>query len=353
MLVLAGSQRVVPGPASSCERGAAVLRHAQGRPLSPSKRRAPIAGYWRRAYVGRRVLMAVVGRAMANVASHSITLPDRRVVTYTKFGDLNGQPVMYFHGWPGSRLEAELVDRAANKAGALIIAVDRPGMGGSDFQRGRRILDWADDVVALADALRVERFAVLGFSGGGPYALACAHAVPERLSAAATVAGVSPLDAPNGTLGMSKQNRRTFRLARAAPWLLRPMFALMGIGLRRRPDRVLDHLAAPAPAADRAVLQQSETRRVVIASLREAVRQGARGVAYEGRLFARPWGFRLEDVGSQVFLWQGEEDVNVPLAMGQSLAGSFPRCHATYCPDEGHFSLLVNRLPDILASLVD
>src|SRR6266536_1812907 len=108
-------------------------------------------------------------------------------LAYTHYGDPNGQPVMYFHGWPGSRLEAELVSGEARTAGALVIAVDRPGMGGSDFQRGRRLLDWADDVVALADALQLERFAVLGVSGGGPYALACAHAIPQRVSAAATV----------------------------------------------------------------------------------------------------------------------------------------------------------------------
>jgi len=294
----------------------------------------------------------VEGNAVANVASRSITLADLRTLAYTHYGDPNGQPVMYFHGWPGSRLEAELVSGEARTAGALVIAVDRPGMGGSDFQRGRRLLDWADDVVALADALQLERFAVLGVSGGGPYALACAHAIPQRVSAAATVAGLAPYDPADPTLGMSRQNRRTFRVARTAPWLLRPMFALLRLGVHRRPDRVLGQLAAPAPACDRAVLQQPELRRVLVASLREAVRHGARGVAYEGRLLARPWGFRLDDVGSQVFVWQGEQDVNVPAAMGRSLAHAIPLCRATFYREEGHFSLLVNRLPDILAPLV-
>jgi pimeloyl-ACP methyl ester carboxylesterase len=107
-------------------------------------------------------------------ADRTLRLGDGRRLGYAERGDPGGRPLLYFHGWPGARVEARLADEPAKAAGVRLVALDRPGMGFSDFQRGRTFVDWSADVVEVADALQLDRFAVLGISGGGPYAAACA-----------------------------------------------------------------------------------------------------------------------------------------------------------------------------------
>ena len=127
---------------------------------------------------------------MANDRNNQhIKLKDGRALGYAEYGAPEGKPIFYFHGFPGSRLDWMLSDsdNSANELNARIIAVDRPGMGLSDFKRDRKILDWPDDVVELADILQIERFSVLGISGGGPYTFACAFKIPERLTRTAIV----------------------------------------------------------------------------------------------------------------------------------------------------------------------
>src|SRR4051794_20731127 len=121
-----------------------------------------------------------------------LRLSDGRRLAYCEYGSPAGKPVLYFHGWPGSRLEAKLADPVAKKFNAKIIAIDRPGFGMSDFKPNRTLLDWPLDVCELADALGLDRFAVVGVSGGGPYALACARRIPERLTSVAVICGVGP-----------------------------------------------------------------------------------------------------------------------------------------------------------------
>jgi pimeloyl-ACP methyl ester carboxylesterase len=226
-------------------------------------------------------------------------------------------------------------------------------MGGSDFQRGRSFLDWPNDVTELVDALGLERFAVLGVSGGGPYVIACAHSIPDRLRAAVIVAGVAPAPSPDATVGMSSQNRRVFSIARGAPWLARVIFELTAGAVRWFPQSVLPRLSAPAPPCDKAVLERPELQTAILASLRQAFRNGGRGVAYEMTLYARPWGFPLKDARHPIDLWQGTEDVNVPLSMGEELARQLPDCHAHFLEAEGHFSLLANHQQEILAALAE
>src|SRR5512138_1016983 len=123
---------------------------------------------------------------------HTITLHDGRALGYVDYGDPSGRALLYFHGHPGSRREAAFLARQADEAGVRLVGVDRPGMGLSTYKPRRRLLDWPGDVTELADALRIDDFAVVGFSGGGPYAAACAFAIPERVTACGLVASVGP-----------------------------------------------------------------------------------------------------------------------------------------------------------------
>lgn len=284
------------------------------------------------------------------VREEVIRMPDGRRLAYAEYGDPVGTPVFFFHGYPGSRLEGALGDGPARTRHVRIIAADRPGFGLSDAQPGRKILDWPRDVVQLADALGIERFAVAGISGGGPYAAACAYAIPERLTAAAIISGVGPFEAPGATEGMSRQNRVLFALSRRAPWLSGiPLFVMAQV-IRRWPDRALTQMTKAMPDADRKVLSDPAVAGAFKADAREAFRRGIRGAVQEGTLYARPWGFSLEAIRIPVHLWQGGVDRNVPPVMGRYQAQAIPDCVATFYDDEGHM-LGITHLGEILAAI--
>jgi pimeloyl-ACP methyl ester carboxylesterase len=277
-----------------------------------------------------------------------IRLPDGRRLGWAEWGDPSGRPLLYFHGWPGSWAEGRFGDQAAKAHGVRLIAPDRPGMGRSDFQPRRRFLDWPDDVTQVTDALGLERFAVVGVSGGGPYVAVCAWRLPQRLTRVGIASGFGPLDAPGVTAGMSRQNRLLFQVAGWLPVLPRLLLATMAISAIRWPDRVLER--GLAAAVDRVYLQRPQLRAVLAQSLVEALRGGGRGAAWELGLYGRPWGFHLEEIGVPVHLWHGEQDGNAPVAMGRYLAGAIPGCRASFFPGEGHLHF-VDRLPEILAAL--
>ncbi len=290
----------------------------------------------------------------STLTERTIRLPDGRALGYAEFGDPKGQPVFHFHGWPSSRREAQLFHEPAARAGIRLIGVDRPGIGLSDFQPGRRILDWPDDVVALADALEIESFAVQGLSGGGPYAAACAYKIPDRLTACGIVAGLGPLAL--GTEGLAASARAFFFVAGRLPWLLRPLLWLM-MGRfaqdQRKVQELVPKLAQKSAEQDRDALLDPDLKKLLAAGLMGAFRQGTRGPAQEYELYARPWGFELEEVSfDKVHLWHGERDANVPVSMGRAVAERIPNCQAILYPDEAHLTLVLNHSEQIITALV-
>src|SRR5215469_9460078 len=172
-----------------------------------------------------------------------LVLRDGRQLGYAHYGHPGGQPVLYFHGHPGSRLEARFAHTAAAAAGFAVIALDRPGYGLSDFQPGRAITDWPADVAQAADALGISRFSVAGASGGGPYALACAWHLPTRVIRAAVISGVGPYQAAGVTRGMRWQNRVAFQLGSRWPGLARWLMRSMQRNIASRPERTIEALA--------------------------------------------------------------------------------------------------------------
>jgi pimeloyl-ACP methyl ester carboxylesterase len=281
-------------------------------------------------------------------ADQTIGLRDGRRLGYAEWGDPEGRPLLFFHGWPGSRVEGRLGGEAARETGVRLIAVDRPGMGLSDFQPRRILVDWPDDVVELTEALGLDRFAVLGISGGGPYAAACAWKLSHRLSAAGIVSSLAPLDIPGAVAGMGRRNRLSFQLVGRVGVLRRALFAGIGRSVRRRPERTLERgVGSPE---DRPYLDRPEVREILAESLSEAFRGGSRGPAWEMGLYVRPWGFRVEEIRTPVYLSHGEEDANAPITMGRYLAASLPECRASFYPGEGHLHF-VDRLPEIFAAV--
>jgi pimeloyl-ACP methyl ester carboxylesterase len=280
----------------------------------------------------------------------TITLSDGRTLGYAEFGDPDGAPLFWFHGFPGSRLEAKLAGEHAGPASVRIIAPDRPGMGLSTFQRHRRFLDWPEDVRQLADSLGIDRFAVVGISGGGPYASVCALKLADRLSTAGIISGVGPLHARRATDGMSLQNRAMFWLGGHAPLLPEALVWVMS-RQARDPEHFITQMKRSFALVDRPYLDRPDVRATFAAEILEAFRQGSRGAAYELRLYSRRWGFRLKDIAMPVHLWHGDADRNVPATMARYLAKKIPDCRANFYPGEGHL-MAIDRIPEILATLV-
>ena len=281
----------------------------------------------------------------------SVKLSDGRSLSFARFGDPSGKPVFYFHGFPGSRLEPQSNHDAFLKAGIQLLALARPGIGHSTRKNKRKLLDWPDDVVEIAKILKLEKFSILGVSGGGPYALACARAIPGYLNKVTVACGLGPIDAPNATSGMMLSNRVLFRYGKFFPPVLHLSTFLMVRQLSSKPAKGLKKFVEGLPEPDRLVLSKTDAQDFVAASAVEGVRQGSGPLLEEIGIYSRSWGFKLEDLNVPVSLFQGEVDIDVPASMARHQASLIPDCEINLYPDDGHFSLLVNHIDEIIASL--
>jgi pimeloyl-ACP methyl ester carboxylesterase len=288
----------------------------------------------------------------APFATHSTTLRDGRALCWSEHGDPDGRPLLFFHGFPGSRLEAAMVRAEAKRRRVRIVAMDRPGIGGSQPAPGRALLDWPGDVEQLLDALELERAPLVGVSGGVPYALACAHRIPERLTEVGLVCGLGPIHEAGVPEDMVFWNRLGLRAGRALPALARPVLGLVAPVMRRRPQYFVRRLWHEVDEADAAVLADPELRDILASTFAEAFRRGAAGPADDARIYVSPWGFAASEVAKPVRLWHGEADRVVPVAMGRYLARTLPACEARILPGEGHFSIVVRRCEELLRALV-
>jgi len=290
-----------------------------------------------------------------NAIDRTIRLSNGRMLGYAEFGDPNGIPAFYFHGYPGSRLAGQLHAEDAERAGVRLISPDRPGMGLSDFQPGRRILDWPNDVGELADELGIERFAVLGASGGGPYALACAYAIPQRLTLCGVIAGMTPMEYALSAENVKRSNLAIFRMSRRPTWLVH-LVLWLGIGRfagnEQKMRKAMRAMLRELPPEDRSLIEDERIGSILWKDTIEVHRNGTLGCAYELKLYGSDWGFQLEDIAcGNVRLWHGELDVNLPADAARKMAKRIPNCNASYYPDEAHLSTMVHRADEIMAAV--
>lgn len=284
--------------------------------------------------------------------SQILPLGAGRVLGFAEYGVQRGEPIFYFHGWPGSRLEAHLLEDVALEFGVRIIAVDRPGYGLSSFVRGRRLVSWPRDVHLLANALKIDRFSVIGVSGGGPYALSCAAHLPHRVNRTAVVCGVGPLLDSASAAGMQLARQFACAILRQSPAMSRPLSYAVLRGLRTKPGPLIETMAKLLPDADKAVLTESAIRDVLVSSFTDALMQGVQGPAQDLRIYFAPWGFDVSTIDVEVGFWHGEQDVVIPSHMSRTLAGLVPNSRSTYFEDEGHYSLPITRRREIVQSLL-
>ena len=286
-----------------------------------------------------------------------LTLDDGRTLEFLEAGDPDGFPLVYHSGTPSGAVEDEHLFAAARAAGLRLVTYSRPGYGHSTPRGGpdhvvAPILDDADDTAALLDHLGIGEFVTLGWSGGGPRALACGAAMPGRCRAVSLLASVAPLDADglDWLAGMGEENVRDFEAVQAGREAYRPIAeqgaeelgSVTGDDIVASFGDLVDEVDAAALTGDFA-----ET---VAASFRHAMVQGPVGMIEDTLQIVAPWGFDVRSLTVPVAVWQGEHDRMVPYAHGQWLAAAIPGAQAHLFADEGHISLAA-RMDEILADL--
>jgi pimeloyl-ACP methyl ester carboxylesterase len=280
----------------------------------------------------------------------TVGLPDGRTLAYEDYGIRDGFPVLSFHGGLSSRLDAAPAHEAAVAKGVRLISPDRPGMGLSTYQAGRRLLDWPDDVTHLADVLGIDRFAVMGWSAGGAYAAVCAARMRGRVTAAALLSSAVPLDRYGTTRGLTIEDRALVVLTRRTPWLASTLMKVSIVNASNA--RLFRAIMRSFPPADRTVLTEWGPPDHALAFVREAMRQGTEGCVQDYRIFGEPWGFDLEEIRVPVDIWEGAEDRTGPPGYRAFLKRHIPQATVTVVPDEGHLSLLPHRAAAIFSSLL-
>ncbi|HET9163257.1 MAG TPA: alpha/beta hydrolase [Solirubrobacterales bacterium] len=265
------------------------------------------------------------------------TLPDGRTLAWCEYGPPDGLPVVYFHGIPGSRIDGRITAGAISAAGLRLIAPDRPDFGKSSLETGKRSHGgWARDVESLADRLGVERFAIVAYSAGGPYALAACIALAERLTSATIVSGAAPAEMPGYRKGVGPTNRVMLPLAARAPWLGRFLVGQALVMARKRPERFAKNANRDFSApADRKVLDE-ELREELPELFLESGRGGPAGIVEDFAVWGRPSGLDLNRISTPIRLFHGEDDRSVPCAHSRWIASRIPSAGLTTWPGVGH-----------------
>lgn len=274
-----------------------------------------------------------------------LELPGGRRMSYVLQGADRGPAVVVLDGL-GSRGLARAADRAARELGLRLVAPDRPGFGDSTPAPARGIADWPADHAALLDALGVERAGILAQSGGTPFALAVAAALPARTSAVAIMGAIAPLDDPATLSELGAQMRRAAKLSRRAPWLLR--LALRGAArqARRDPERAAAKAAGHLPAGDAEIMRDPALWAIHARTTAEVLSRPD-AVARELGLVARPWGVDLESIEVPVAFWSGDADVTHPTPHSRRLAARLHDAPVHVVHDAATFGLMPS-YPDAL-----
>jgi len=263
---------------------------------------------------------------------------DGSVIAVEVVGEQGAAPLLFCHGLADSRLSARLFAPTAGELGWRVVAPDRPGVGGTDPRRLRRVADWVEDAALVLDAVGADTAALLGISAGGPFAAACAAAMPGRACNLLLVAPLGPPGWP--TRGMAPGQRLSLAVARRAPafggWFLGRLATLA----RRSPRLFLRLATSELPGPDRRALEQPGMREAFLAGYTEAFRRGSAGVAQDLRVLTRPWGFELGSIQAPTSIHHGDADTTVPPQHARLFAEAIPGAQLQLHPGQGHFSIL-------------
>ena len=275
-----------------------------------------------------------------------------RLLSVSEWGKRTGTPVFVLHGTPGSRLGVAPRASLLYQLGVRLIAYDRPGYGYSDRNPDRDVASAADDLVAVADHLGIDEFAVVGRSGGGPHALACAALLPERVTRAAALVSLAPRAGAAGMgplwfEGMTQGNVDEYTQAAVGVSQLAPGLTERARTIHDNPAELITQLLEEVQAADLLVMSDAGIRRMLKDNYREALRQSGLGWIDDAVALTKDWGFSVADIAVPVLLWHGQEDVFAPVQHSQWLAEHIPGATLEIAPGRAHFDA-VSVLPDLL-----
>lgn len=289
----------------------------------------------------------------AGVSTSFVRSKDGRRIAVQESGNPSGHPVFLLHGTPGSRIGPLPRHIRLYKLGVRLVTFDRPGYGWSDRLESRLVADVAPDVCAIADELGIDRFAVLGRSGGGPHALACAAMLPERVTRAGVLVTLAPwaADGLDWFAGMTSSNVREYTTAACDPEVLTARLIRAAAEIRANPASHVTSLGPEMPEADRRVVADAGIRALLALNFAEALRGSAGGWIDDALAFCSPWGFDLRDITAPLLLWHGIEDVFSPVAHARWLADQIPTAVMSLRPTAAHFGAL-EVVPDVLSWLI-
>ena len=294
-----------------------------------------------------------------DLLNQTITLKDGRKLGYAEFGNLEGKPLFYFHGHGSSRLEPKMYNLENIKDKVHIIGVDRPGFGLSDFSNKHSLLSWPDDVAELADSLNINKFSVLGCSGGAPFALSCAYKIPDRLISCGIGSGLGPIKL--GIDDMAKNNRKELIMAQKNPKRLKFVFKLIVKFLNKLKQKPIEEVSKKLlkrgknlPEPDRKYFEDTDNCSLYLELMGESLRQGIAGPSHESILFASPWGFELKDISPDLKIksWHGKLDTSVPLRMAKAMCNEIPNCEMKVYDNLGHLSSAITNIEEIINNLI-
>lgn len=273
-------------------------------------------------------------------------------VAFTEYGDLEGAPVVFCHGWPSSRTMAQVTHEAAKELGMRIISPDRPGIRDSHFHPNRTLFDWPVLLEELLSHLGIDKFRIIAISGGAPYAFVTARMMPERVQAIAVVSGAPPIAELPDWNGLLRVHAWMLALRKSSPRLLRMLFHLARpFASMKPPVRIRPLLLKVLQPCDANVLRDSKSFEACFESARHAWRSSALGVMTDAEIYAKPWGFALEEVEVPVRLWHGRKDRTFAFSLAEQIAARLPNCELHLVDGAGHYSLPIRYTREILADL--
>ena len=279
-----------------------------------------------------------------------LELSDGRRLCYAEYGDSNRTPIFVFYGNPGSRLFWGVIPGSPILPNVRLIAPDRPGYGQTDFVEGvTTIENWPNDIVALADSLSIDKFAIFAPSGGGPFALSCAWKIPDRLTSVGIFASVGPLN-PETEKDLAAPIRMMWTKAPKLPKLFKLQMKMAALLARKFTKLYIKMILKEFSEFDRKVYERLKIAELIRPDRNEGYRQRGIGTWYD-MLLPSNWPIPLNEIKAKVFIWWGEEDMSVPLSMGQYMAEKIPNCEATFIKGVGHFWIF-EHLDEMLAKLV-
>ncbi|OPG11261.1 MULTISPECIES: alpha/beta fold hydrolase [Microbispora] len=277
---------------------------------------------------------------------------DGRTLAVEERGELEGTPVFLLHGTPGSRLGPCPRASVLYRLGVRLITYDRPGYGLSDRRIGRTVADVAEDVAAIADALGIGCFAVIGRSGGGPHALACAALLPDRTTRVAALVPLAPPGAEglDWFHGMTESNVAEYTAAQTGYHAMMDLLSPAVERIREDPTRLVPALDDDLPEPDRHVIADIGIRTMLADNFAEAVRRSAAGWVDDAVAFSSPWGFEPESISVPTLLWHGGADVFSPVGHSRWLGQRIPGARVVIQEGAAHFGA-IQVLPDVLTWL--